>query len=162
MGFSHVCVGGTFDLPLHKGHKALLHEAFQVGRFVIIGLTTRKYLVYSRKRDLERIRPYSMRKGSLDAWLSLKGYSGRYKITPLHREYRRELLKTANLDYAQAIVVSTETHDNAAKLNDLREKKGYDAMDIVTIPIVLADDGSRISSERIRKGEIDGDGKLIK
>ena len=142
-------------------HQALLRQAFRTGRFVIIGLTTDKYLLMSKNRDIDLIKKYGMRKSSLSAWLNLKGYSGRYKITPLHDEFRRELLEDMHLDYAEAIVVSTETEDTAKKLNRLREEKEYDLLDIITIPLVLAQDGGKISSERIRHGEIDSEGKLV-
>ncbi|MEM2081946.1 MAG: adenylyltransferase/cytidyltransferase family protein, partial [Candidatus Bathyarchaeia archaeon] len=35
--FRKVAVGGTFD-ELHKGHKALLMKAFEIGTRVLIGL----------------------------------------------------------------------------------------------------------------------------
>jgi pantetheine-phosphate adenylyltransferase len=158
--YEKVAFGGTFDLPIHKGHEALISKAFEVGEFVIIGLTTDRFLLYSRKEDFEMIKKYEMRKGNLVAYLNRKGYFKRYKITPLHAIYRKEMIKER--DYVQAIVVSVETFPNAMKINKLREKNRLDPLDIVQIPMVLAEDGLPISSTRIRRGEITPDGKLYR
>ena len=45
-------------------------------------------------------------------------------------------------------------------INELREKKGIPIVDVIIVPMVLAEDGSRISTTRIKNSEIDLDGKL--
>jgi pantetheine-phosphate adenylyltransferase len=62
----------------------------------------------------------------------------------------------------EAIVVSPETRQRAEELNKLRTSKGLAALHIIEIPFVLAEDGTPISSIRIRYGEIDVHGKLLK
>jgi pantetheine-phosphate adenylyltransferase len=46
--FKVVAVGGTFD-ELHKGHKALLLKAFEVGEQVLIGLCTDEFVAKMKK-----------------------------------------------------------------------------------------------------------------
>jgi len=46
-------------------------------------------------------------------------------------------------------------------LNKLRAEKGLRPVDVVTVELVLAKDGKRISSTRIRSGEIDPEGNLL-
>jgi pantetheine-phosphate adenylyltransferase len=61
----------------------------------------------------------------------------------------------------EAIVVSKETEHKCKRLNDIRIAKGLRPLDVVSIDLVLAEDGKRISSTRIRAGEIDAQGNLV-
>ncbi len=60
----------------------------------------------------------------------------------------------------QALVVSEETSFQGEILNKLRKEKNLPEVAIIVVPIVLAKDGDRISSSRIRNSEIDVDGNL--
>jgi pantetheine-phosphate adenylyltransferase len=46
--FKVAAVGGTFD-ELHKGHRALLMKAFEVGEKVLIGLCLDEFVKSMRK-----------------------------------------------------------------------------------------------------------------
>ena len=45
--FDIVATGGTFDI-LHKGHYMLLLKAFEVGRHVIIGVSSDNYATWRK------------------------------------------------------------------------------------------------------------------
>ena len=54
-----------------------------------------------------------------------------------------------------ALVVSEETRSKGELLNKLRLEQGQSPVAIIIVPMVLAKDGSRISTTRIRNSEID-------
>lgn len=142
MKFKKVVVGGTFDF-LHKGHKALLSKAFEVGEHVIIGLTSEKMK--------NQASPFEKRKEKLEAFIKNKG---EYEIIEIFDPYSIAI----DMEELEAIVVSKETKARAKEINEIRKKKGLKPLKIIEIPMVLAYDGKPISSTRIRRGEIREDG----
>jgi len=58
----------------------------------------------------------------------------------------------------EAIIVSEETENVAFGLNKNRKLRNLEELEIITIPLILAEDGKKISSTRIRNSEIDVDG----
>jgi pantetheine-phosphate adenylyltransferase len=60
----------------------------------------------------------------------------------------------------QALVVSDETGNQGDVLNQLRKEKNLSPVKIVIVPMVLAHDGNRISTTRIKNSEIDIDGNV--
>ncbi|MEM3267509.1 MAG: hypothetical protein QXR69_02340, partial [Conexivisphaerales archaeon] len=62
----------------------------------------------------------------------------------------------------EALVVTPESLARGESANMIRLKKGLKPVRIIMVPLVLADDGIRISSTRIRKKEIDEEGHLKK
>ena len=60
------------------------------------------------------------------------------------------------------IIVSEETLPTALEINEIRKEKGWQPLEIEMIPFVYFKDGNVISSTRIRKGEIDREGCVIK
>jgi len=166
-----VVVGGTFD-RLHVGHQALLKKAFEVGEFVTIGLTTDKYVDKLKTKDkkLKRkisISSYTIRKRQLKRWLVDQGWGGRYTIVPLNDPYGSTLNRGQMTESRKqksdfdAIVVSEETRPRAVEINTIRTQNGLPELVIIEIPMVRAEDEDRISSTRIRNGDIDGNGNLV-
>jgi pantetheine-phosphate adenylyltransferase len=158
MKFKRVAFGGTFDIPLHKGHKKLIKKAFDVGDFCLIGLTSDKFVKKLLKEYAEFIPKYRIRYENIVNYLNER-YKGRYKIVKLDKFYTEDLMKPNKI---QALVVSEETYKGAKMINDLRKEKKLKPLKIIKIKMVLAEDGKPISSTRIRKGEIDSEGRILK
>jgi pantetheine-phosphate adenylyltransferase len=162
-------LGGTFT-PLHNGHRALLHTAFQTASHdgdgdghVIVALTSSAVAQETRSdpEHAEHLGEFADRRDALQA--ELEGISGAYsaswEVIRLENTHGPAASRT-DLD---ALVVSpeAEAQRRAHELNARRIDAGLDPLEIHTAPFVIAEDGTRISSTRIRNGEIDADGRLI-
>lgn len=153
--FAKVAVGGTFD-ELHRGHRKLLLKAFEIGETVMIGLTSDEMLKGNPKKHI--VDPYESRKRELLRFLTAQGVSERAQIIPLYNPYGTTLTNEG----LQALVVSEETALVAKEINRLREENHLKPLFIYVIGMVQADDSVPISTTRIRKGEINHEGRLIK
>ncbi|MFZ3383197.1 MAG: phosphopantetheine adenylyltransferase [Candidatus Methanoperedens sp.] len=147
-----VAVGGTFD-PLHDGHKALLMKAVELGRDgeLLIGLTSDEMA----KNKNHEVDDYRSRYNEVMKFINDNGVIPR--IVKLEDPYG----PTINEDF-DFLIVSPETHPIGLKINSIRTEKNMEPLKIVLVDYVLADDGLPISSTRIRNGEIDNHGKVIK
>ena len=146
-----VVIGGTFDI-LHKGHEAILRRAFELGE-VAIGLTSDKMAREMRNREIKN---FKERKKELENFI-INEFKIKPKITKIEDKFGFTLKK--DFDY---IVVSPETYETAVEINKERLKRKRKLIEIVEIDFVLAEDGKPISAERIAKGEINREGKLLK
>ena len=144
-------MGGTFDV-FHRGHQVLIQTALDVSVQVLIGLTTDERA--SKGRAESQIKSYSKRKHRLEDWLKSQGVEQRVEIVPLNDDWGPAALGKE----FEGIIVSQETEDMALALNQVREEKGVDKLKILVVPMVKAYDGHRISSSRIRNGEINSKG----
>tara|TARA_B100001029_G_scaffold179465_1_gene189070 strand:+ start:2796 stop:3254 length:459 start_codon:yes stop_codon:yes gene_type:complete len=146
-----VCLGGTFDI-IHRGHELLLNKALDAGDSIIIGLTTDARA--KKGRENEDINSYSQREISLYNWLKSKNAEKRVSIVPLDDDWGPGALE----EDINSIVVSEETQSVAKKLNTYRIEAGMPQLKVIVVPMLDARDGSRISSSRIRRKEIDSAG----
>ena len=146
-----VCLGGTFDI-IHKGHEVLLNKALDAGDSVIIGLTTDARA--KKGRENEDINSYSQREINLYNWLKSKNAEKSVSIVPLDDDWGPGALE----EDINSIVVSEETKSVAKKLNTHRIEAGMPQLEVIVVPMLDARDGSRISSSRIRRKEIDSAG----
>jgi pantetheine-phosphate adenylyltransferase len=162
-------LGGTFT-PIHNGHRALLHKAFQTASHdgsgdghVIVGLTSTDLATETRdnSRHAQQLGAYDDRRETLAAELDIlaETYTARYEIVELNDTYG----PAATRPDADALIVSPEAkaQRRANELNEDRTDRGLERLEIHTAPFVVAEDGTRISSTRIRNGEIDPDGRII-
>jgi inosine/xanthosine triphosphatase len=146
-----VVVGGTFN-AMHRGHRTLLDRAFSEGDRVFIAVTSDRFVAGHKGSAL----PYEVRASAVRKHVD--GKDKPFIILPLEDVYgdaptSREF---------QAIVVSPESLSNAERINQLRVEHDLPPLDIVKIPYVLARDFRPISSSRIDKAEIDGEGMLLR
>ncbi len=153
--FGEVGVGGTFD-ELHRGHKTLLLKAFEVGERVLIGLCSDDFVANLAKPHL--VAPYKRRLADLKATLRERGWLHRATIVPLNDPYGPALLRGS----LEALVVSKETEGTAREINERRRRAGECALEIVTIEMVPSENHTPISTTRIRRGEMDREGHLLK
>jgi len=147
-----VAMGGTFDI-IHKGHMALLCEAFSISSDVIIGLTSDEF---ATKNGKQLIHNYSTRLETLMSTIQKNFVNLSFKISKLDNDFGPAVLEKN----VQALVVSDETSDKGEILNKMRADKNLPSVEIVIVPLVLAKDGSRISTTRIKNSEIDAEGNL--
>ncbi len=153
--FGTVLVGGTFD-EFHKGHRALIMKAFEVGKRVILGLSSDQLARELRKNHEVAI--YEERLKDLRRFLRKQGVFERAKIVPLDTPFGITLSTTI----ADALVVSKETEHVGLVINKKRAANGLKPLELVVIDMVPAEDTVPISSTRIRHGEIDREGHLVR
>ena len=153
--FKKVAVGGTFD-EFHKGHRVLLMKAFEIGERVAIGLCSDKFAAKMGKPHATA--PYAERLKELEAFLNDLGVSGRAEIVPLNDPFGT----TLSVSCIEALVVSEETKPVALKINEKRREAGLPPLEIVTVVMVPSENCTPISTTRIRKGEIDREGHVLK
>jgi len=148
-------VAGTFD-ELHKGHKALLAKAFEVGDQVLIGLCSDDFIKTMKKSHATA--SYAQRLSELKAFLLEVGFLKRAKIITLNDPFE-PALTSANID---ALVVSRETEPAAHEINKKRRETGLFPLVVIVIDLVSSENSLPISTTRIRRGEIDREGHLLK
>jgi pantetheine-phosphate adenylyltransferase len=153
--FRRVAVGGTFD-QLHKGHKALLMKAFEVGEQVVIGLCSDEFVAKMGKPHVTA--SYKDRMEDLRAFLKDLRLNRNAEIVSLDDPYG-----TAISDRSlEALIVSQETEKITLKINDVRVKAGLPLLEIIVINMVPSENCAPISTTKIRQGEIDREGRLLK
>ena len=132
-----------------------MEEAFKVADRVLIGLTTDEF---AKKLHDHYFDPFEKRYSALKRFLEERGYSDRAEIIPINNPYG----PTVENGAIEGIIVSEETEPRADEINRLRVERGLRPLLVFCIKMVLAEDGKPISSTRIRRGEIDRYGRVIR
>lgn len=150
--FGTVALGGTFDI-IHKGHLALLSKAFSISSHAIIGLAGDDLV---EKMGKKLVNNYSQRLEILQSTIQENFPNSSYTISKLENDFGPAAIE-GKID---ALVVSEETSNKGEILNNLRREKNLPLVQVVIVPLILAQDGGRISTTRIRNSEIDTEGNL--
>jgi pantetheine-phosphate adenylyltransferase len=150
-----VATGGTFD-EIHAGHIALLARAFEAGDAVIIGVTSDEFARAHKGKKLNH--GFDERVANLKRVICDRFGDVRFQIAKLDSEFG-PAVTTGDVG---ALVASAETMSKGARLNEIRGKNGLPPAEIISVEMVKAEDGLPISSTRIRAGEIDRNGRLLR
>ena len=142
-----IALGGTFDI-IHAGHIALLDKGFSISEKVIIGLTSDEL---AEKKGKKLVNSFQIRYSTLESLLKEKFPRSLFEIVKLDNDFGPAVID-GNVN---ALVVSEETRSKGQLLNKLRLEQGQSPVTIIIVPMILAKDGSRISTTRIRNSEID-------
>jgi pantetheine-phosphate adenylyltransferase len=154
--FDLVAIGGTFD-EIHAGHRELLIRAFSLGRSVLIGVSSDNFAAATKGKNRLRHR-FETRVESLVQFIHDEFGNVNFEIKELNDDFGPTSLDR-NL---QALVVSEETEPKGHEINRIRSSKGFDPLVIVTVTMLKAEDGRPLSSSRIRYGEIDRNGRVLR
>ena len=150
--FKLVALGGTFDI-FHKGHYELLKKAFSISVKVIIGLTSDDFV---SKKGKELLHNYSERLESLKTTIEKNFPSSQYQISKLENDFGPAVIEGE----VEALIVSEEKSNQGEILNKIRSEKNLPLVQTIVVPMILAKDGVRISTTRIKNSEIDSEGNL--
>ncbi|MGI0016834.1 MAG: phosphopantetheine adenylyltransferase [Nitrososphaera sp.] len=149
-----VATGGTFD-EIHVGHMALLARAFQIGEKVIIGVSSDEFAI---KRGKKLNHNFGERVENLKRAIRREFGSAKFEIAKLDADFGPAVTSGE----VAALVASAETQSKGRVLNEMRANRGLKPVRVIAVKLVRAEDGSPISSTRIRKGEMDSKGRLLK
>ena len=148
-----VAVGGTFDI-LHIGHDKLLAKAFELGELVFVGVTGDR-LVSKLNKD-HPVRKFALRRRDLRRLLKARGWLRRARIT----ELKDPFVPATRRKRLDAHVVSEETRSNGLRVNALRQNQGLKSLRLYVVRMVRTKDGQLLSDTRIRRGEVNPQGRL--
>ena len=130
-----------------------IKKSFSISSKVIIGLSSDQLAI---KRGKSLVNDYSKRFSLLESAIEKNFPNSSYEISKLENDFGPAVVEGS----VKALVVSEETSAKGLHLNELRAERNLPPVEIVVVPMVLAEDGKAISSTRIKNSEIDSNGNL--
>lgn len=149
-----VVAGGTFD-NLHKGHEKFLDFLLSLSDEVLLGITSDEFVKSKRPMILQS---YAARKKAVLDNLLVKNATKRVTIAEIDTIHPPIAWQKMPIE---AIVVTEDTKSGADAINTKRAEIKLPQLPIEIMSLEHAEDGTPISSRRIRRGEIRKDGKLF-
>jgi len=153
MKYNLVVCGGTFD-HFHKGHREFLRHALSMSKKLLVGLTSNTYV--KSKENNNWIEDYQIRKQSLEAFFKKEKTKDRVLIEPIDDIYIPKIWESWPIE---AIIVSKNTLLSAEEINLKRKEQIKFPLKIEICQLAKSEDNGYISSSRIRRGEINREGK---
>lgn len=147
----HVIVGGTWD-RFHIGHRYILLAAFEHGEHVDVGIASDAMV--REKLGTDDFAPFGARKRQVRDFLD------RFGLESWVRTIQIEDFRGNAVEDGDALMVTTDTRDNAERINEERREAGREPLDLIHVDRVTDDDGEVVSSTRLRRGIIDRDGRV--
>lgn len=151
MPYQLAALGGTFD-HFHAGHAHFLDFAASFANTLVIGIT-RDGLV-SEKEYIESLQSFDVRLQAVRQYCEDKNYT--FQLVPLENSVGPTLGELP----VDVLIVTQLTQEGGRVINALRQKKGLEKLPIKVCTMLKDAKKHIISSTRIRKGEIDRQGRL--
>lgn len=150
-----IALGGTFD-HFHKGHQLFLLFAAELAEQLVIGVTTE--VMIKSKVMVEAIEPFEVRAEAVKAFCRSLPLKNKVDVVPLTDPYGPTVFNTS----IEALAVTTNTESGARMINKKRAEIGLAQLPVYVRELEAAEDNSIISSERIRLGQLNRNGRVYK
>lgn len=147
MIFNQLVLAGTFD-HFHLGHRKFIKTALKQSNFAFCGIT--KGWITKNKKFIPSLQTFKTRVQSLKKFLKKNSLDRKVKIFVLNNPFGPSI---SNFQI-EALAATKESLKGAKLVNKKRAFLGLKPLPIIIVDLVLADDHQRISSTRIRLGEI--------
>ncbi|MBI2010309.1 MAG: pantetheine-phosphate adenylyltransferase [Candidatus Chisholmbacteria bacterium] len=153
--FPIAIAAGSWD-HFHEGHKQFLKKAFSVAEEVWVGVTAPEL---TRNKPLAAtIESLATRQERVKKFVKSLGMLHRAKFFRLEDIFGPAIEPRVE----GALLVSAQTIGGGKAVNDKRQELGLAPLQLIKVPFFMAEDGKPLSSERIRRGEVDRNGLIYR
>lgn len=153
--FPIAIAAGSWD-HFHVGHKQFLLKAFSVAREVWVGVTAPE--LTEHKPLAATIESFAIRQKSVQQFVQNLGKTHLLNFFRLEDIFGPAIEPTIT----GALLVTTQTTKGGEAVNDKRRALGLAPLQLIKVPFFMAGDGKLLSSERIRRGEVNRNGLVYR